>query len=166
MTFQSRWCATNAGQRSCGDLCCHSSAGDDRQGKTWLFDGYVTFPIRGWLLGSSDLTFLRRLYTESGWSHVSTPQYIISLCWLHLYYSIWYVYVYCTQYYAACLVRMDSNKPICFYHPPARRHHRLPRGEYKSVSLHSMVAPQADPDPDIPGGQARQVENYYLGNSH
>lgn len=54
-------------------------------------------------------------------------------------------------------LEMDSNKPIGFYQPPVRRHHRLRRGEYKSFS---------DPDPDIPGGQARQVENYYLGNSH
>ena len=57
MKFQSRWVTTNGGQRSCGDLCCHSSVGDDRQGKTWLFDGYVS--IRGWFLGSNDSTSLQ-----------------------------------------------------------------------------------------------------------
>ena len=40
-------------------------------------------------------------------------------------------------------------------------------GRQETSQTSKGVAPQADPaDPDIPGGQARQVENYYLRNSH
>ena len=53
---------------------------------------YVSYP---WMVIWDQVIWLccRRLYTESGWSHVSTPQYIISICWLHLCSICMYMYI-------------------------------------------------------------------------